>query len=129
MKIVYNDPFLKQRRRELRKDMTHSERMLWERLRGRRFKGLRFLRQYSVGPYILDFYCPSQRLAIELDGADHATRRGISRDEIRDEYLQDQGIRILRFWNIDLDFKIDEVLERISNASLGHKGGKEGSFG
>ena len=71
-KYLYNDPSAKLDRRRLRKNATNAERKSWSILRSRRIAGLKFFRQYSVGPYILDFYCPEQRLAIEIDGGQHA---------------------------------------------------------
>lgn len=69
MKFTYNDEILKLRRKELRKSETDAEKIIWKYLRNKQFYGIKFLRQYSVGPYIVDFYCPFDRLAIELDGA------------------------------------------------------------
>lgn len=71
MKFVRNDPVLKQRRRELRRNQTDAGKALWMKVRNRQLFGLRFFRQYSIGPYILDFYCPMEKLAIELDGGQH----------------------------------------------------------
>jgi len=63
--------------------------------------GLQFFRQYGVGPYILDFYCPEQRLAVEVDGGQHADVYGQQHDTYRDRYLRELGIRVIRFWNPD----------------------------
>jgi hypothetical protein len=63
MKYLFNDPVLKHRRRELRENQTNAENAFWAHVRNRQFHGMRFLRQYSVGPYILDFYPPSQKAA------------------------------------------------------------------
>ena len=71
-KYLYNDPSTKLDRRRLRKNATDAERKLWSILQSRRMAGLKFFRQYSVGSYILDFYCPERRLAIEVDGGQHA---------------------------------------------------------
>jgi very-short-patch-repair endonuclease len=60
---------------------------------------LKFFRQYSVGPYILNFYCPERRLAIEVDGAQHADVYGRRHDAQRDSYLRELNIRVIRFWN------------------------------
>ena len=68
MKFLRNDPALKERRRELRQNQTDAERAFWARVRNRQFFGMRFFRQFSVGPYVLDFYCPALQLAVELDG-------------------------------------------------------------
>ncbi len=66
-----NDPALKQRRRELRRNQTDAEKSFWANVRNKQFFGLKFFRQYSIGPYILDFYCPALKLAVELDGGQH----------------------------------------------------------
>ena len=94
---------LKEVRRKLRKSMTEAERMIWARLRNNQL-GQRFLRQYSIGFYIVDFYCPKQHLAIEIDGKYHAEVDTKLYDQERDTYLESLGIKILRFVN-------DEVLK------------------
>ena len=70
-KAAFNWPSAKTRRRSLRKSSTDAERKLWSKLRNKQLAGLKFFRQYSVGPYILDFYCPTLRLDIEADGGQH----------------------------------------------------------
>jgi len=72
--VTYNDPIFKERRRFLRRDQTEAEERLWQCLRNRKLNGYKFFRQYSVGPYILDFFCTQTRLAVELDGHHHAER-------------------------------------------------------
>ena len=87
-KYLYNDPITKLDRRRLRKNTTDAEQKVWSILRSRQMVGLKFLRQYSVGPYILDFYCPERRLAIEVDGGQHADVYGRQYDAHRDSYLR-----------------------------------------
>ena len=111
--IMYNDQRYKNRRRELRKNQTEAERFLWRHLRNGRFFGLKFFRQYGVGHYILDFYCPQHRLAIELDGSQHLETAAAERDIERTQYLNGQDITVLRFWNNDVSKDIDGVLEKI----------------
>lgn len=91
--------------RQLRANMTDAERVLWYHLRARRFLGIKFRCQVPLGPYIVDFlaYCP--KLVIEVDGGQHQLQR--AKDRQRDRWLQDQGFRVLRFWN-------DEVLTTLS---------------
>src|SRR3989344_9347956 len=108
--FTYNDPKLKPRRKELRRDETPEEKALWDKLR-RKNLGHKFSRQYSAGPYILDFYCPEKRLAIELDGSHHLENKDY--DVERDEYLLLNDIKVLRFWNREVNVNIDKVLERI----------------
>ena len=112
-KFLYNDPSRKPDRRRLRKDATDAERKLWGILRNRQINGLKFLRQYSVGQYVLDFYCPEQRLAIEIDGSQHADTHGQQRDIKRDGYLKELNIRVIRFWNTDVLQNIEGVGQRL----------------
>ncbi len=72
MGIILNNPKLKERRRELRRNHTRAERVLWRQSRNKQFHGVKFFRQYSVGAYIIDFYSPSLKLGIEVDGGQHA---------------------------------------------------------
>src|SRR3989338_10376271 len=108
--FTYNDPKLKHRRKELRHDETKEEKLLWENLRRKKLN-FKFTRQYSVGPYILDFYCVEKRLAIELDGFQHLENKDY--DKEREEYLLFNDIRILRFWNREVSANMDKELERI----------------
>ena len=108
--FLYNNPKLKSRRKELRQKETREEVLLWVKLR-RKGIGHKFSRQYSVGPYILDFYCVEKRLAIELDGVQHLENKDYDRE--RDNYLLMNGIRVLRFWNREISANMDKVLERI----------------
>lgn len=64
--------------------------------------GLKFFRQYSIGPYIIDFYCPERRLAIEVDGGQHANLYGQQHDVHRDSYLRELNVHVVRFWNNDV---------------------------
>jgi len=82
-------------------------------LRGRGIGGLRFFRQYSIGPYVLDFYCPERRLAIEVDGGQHADLDGQRHDARRESYLRGLDVRVIRFWNNDVLQNIEGVGERI----------------
>jgi len=93
--------------------MTEAEKKLWRNLRSRRFEGAKFRRQYPVTGYILDFYCPECRLAVELDGNEHALPERMAYDGKRDEKLKEQGIAVLRFANTDVLKDITGVLEKI----------------
>ena len=112
-KHLYNDPSRKPHRRRLRKDATDAERQLWRILRNRQMAGLKFLRQYGIGSYILDFYCPEQRLAIEVDGGQHADVLGQEHDAKRDRYLRELNIRMIRFWNNDVLRNMEGIEQRI----------------
>lgn len=105
-----NDPTLKSRRRELRRNQTDAEKALWASLRSKQFYGMKFFRQYSIGPYILDFYCPTAKLAVELDGGQHNQCENKEYDESRSEYLKAQGIKVARFWNHEVLLDIQGVL-------------------
>jgi very-short-patch-repair endonuclease len=113
MNFFYNNPDLKNRRRDLRKKQTDAEKTFWFHVRNRRFHGMRFFRQYSVGPYILDFYCPEIKTAIELDGGQHNEPEGKSSDIVRTEYLKSMGINVLRFWNHEVLLEIEGVLTKM----------------
>ena len=97
----------------LRKKATHTERTLWRHLRNRNFAGYKFRRQHPLGCYILDFYCPAAKVAIELDGGGHNYRLGQIRDQTRSEFLARHGIRVLRFWNHQIPQELDSVLKAI----------------
>jgi very-short-patch-repair endonuclease len=101
-----------ERARELRQNVTEVERRLWQKLRGAQIDGASFRRQHPAGNYILDFYCSALRLAIELDGGQHAMT--ISRDRARDECLSEHGVTVLRFWNSDVTQNLSGVLEVIA---------------
>ena len=103
-KSIYNTKDNKLLRRSLRNNATSAEAVLWTRLKGKRVGGLKFRRQYGVGSYVLDLYCPEIRLAIELDGAAHEAPLAYEYDEIRTCYLESCGIRVIRFPN-DVVFK------------------------
>jgi very-short-patch-repair endonuclease len=110
---IHNKPSLKENRRRLRNHGTSAEAVLWTRLKNKQLEGRKFRRQHSVENYILDFYCPSEKLAIELDGAHHFTSEGYEADEIRDAFLLQLGIRTIRFENDVLWWSIEHVLETI----------------
>src|SRR5688500_18279928 len=97
--------------RRLRRASTDVEMKLWQKLRNRQL-GVDFRRQHPAGSFILDFYCPSLRLAIELDGGQHDTQS--RRDTRRDAWLAGHGVSVLRFWNSDVTENFAGVLEAIA---------------
>ena len=117
-KYIYNNQLFKQRRSELRKNQTEAEKALWHRIRNRQIAGFKFLRQYSIGAYILDFYCSHIRLAIELDGGHHADKNNQIYDHARTLYLAKFNIHTIRFWNNEVLNNIDNVLEVINKEIL-----------
>ena len=103
---------IRTRARELRKNPTDAERLLWRQLRSWQLDGYKFRRQQLIGNYIVDFVCLEKRLIIELDGGQHAEQNGY--DAERDSWLREQGFVVLRFWNNDVIENIDGVTEVIA---------------
>ncbi|MDP3330466.1 MAG: DUF559 domain-containing protein [Methylococcaceae bacterium] len=103
--------WLTQRARDLRRDQTPMEQSLWQQLRAKRFAGFKFRRQQPIGRYIVDFVCFDRSLVIELDGSQHA--EASDNDARRDDWLGEQGFRVLRFWNNEWLTQQDSVLEAI----------------
>ena len=79
--------------------MTSAEELLWDRVRGKKLQGLRFKRQYGLGPYILDFYVPQVKLCIEVDGGIHNLKEVKEKDKNRDAFMKENGIKVVRFRN------------------------------
>lgn len=113
MGLIYNKTHFKERRRDLRKNQTEAEKVIWKSIRNENLFGLKFFRQYSVGAYVLDFYCPAHKLAIELDGGQHSEEENQSYDNVRTEYMKSLGIEVMRFWNSDVILNIEGVLAEI----------------
>ena len=87
------------RSRNLRQDATNAERLAWKLLRNRAALGIKFRRQHPIGKYIVDFYCPERRLAIELDGGVHSQPSQLRRDESKERFLRQRGVQVLRIAN------------------------------
>ena len=100
-------------RKELRNHSTSAEAVFWRRFKGRQVGGLKFRRQYGVGSYVVDFYCPEMRLAVELDGAVHKAPLAYEHDELRTCYLQRCNIRVLRFTNDVVFSNIEGIVQQI----------------
>ncbi len=97
------------RARKLRGNMTDAENRLWRALRRDQLNGLHFRRQHPVGPFTLDFYCPSLRLAVEVDGGQHAEQRKQA-DDRRTRWLAEKGVMVVRYWNNDVLLNLEGVL-------------------
>jgi len=108
-----NRPEMLPFRRELRNHMTAAEVALWIMIKDKQLVGERFRRQFSVGHYIVDFYCHKYKLAIELDGAGHFTDEGRAYDARRTAFLNSVGITVIRFENLEVFNYPGQVLEEI----------------
>jgi very-short-patch-repair endonuclease len=109
-RVPYNRK-LKERARKLRNNGTLSEVLLWRYLKGKQMKGYDFHRQKPIDSFIVDFFCPALMLAIEIDGDSHAFRQAY--DASRQRHLESMGVRFLRFDDLDVKFRMDEVLKSI----------------
>ncbi len=103
--------------RKLRRNMTDAERQLWQKLRNRQLGNQKFRRQHPLGPYILDIYCPSKRLVIEIDGGQHYTSKGKLCDKKREKYLTNLGLNIIRYSDnevlTNLNIVLQDILDKI----------------
>ena len=122
MTNIFNKTDVKEKRRALRKRMPPAEVILWLKLRSKGLNGCQFRRQYSIGSYIVDFYCPQIKLVIEVDGDSHFVDGADSYDRNRQAIIESLGISFLRFTNRDvyerLEGVINTILERISKSDL-----------
>ncbi|MDO5969361.1 DUF559 domain-containing protein [Flavivirga aquimarina] len=114
-KKIHNHKYLEQRRKELRKNLTSAEATLWALLQKKQLKGRKFRRQHSIENYIVDFYCASEKLIIELDGAYHLDFAQQNYDYERTRILNDLGFKVLRFENKLIFENSADVLEEISS--------------
>jgi len=114
VKKIHNQKRLKIIRRSLRNDATSAEATLWQGLKKTQLRGRKFRRQHSIGPYIVDFYCPAEKLAVELDGEVHNDPGRQDYDAAREAFLRKQGLRIVRFENREVFEDLEVVLEGIA---------------
>jgi very-short-patch-repair endonuclease len=98
-KRFFNRSQLGGRRRSLRSNLTPAEAALWRILQRSRLKGRKFRRQQSIGHYVVDFYCPSERLVVELEGSAHDSDSAAAWDRNRERFLADSGLTVLRLEN------------------------------
>ena len=99
--------------RQLRKKSTEAEKLFWSRLRNRRIEGLKFRRQHPIGTRVVDFFCAEAQLAIELNGSGHSYYLNRAADLDRELELHEKGVRLRRFWNIDIFDNLDGVIDAI----------------
>jgi very-short-patch-repair endonuclease len=97
----------------LRKNFTDTERLLWKYLRAKKLEGCKFRRQEPIGGYIVDFICHEKKIIIEVDGGQHSVEQ--AKDNERDNWLKEQGYKVLRFWNSEVLTNIEGVVEVIGN--------------
>jgi very-short-patch-repair endonuclease len=117
-----NLPQLKPRRRQLRNNPTPTEKLLWLYLKNSQLDGRKFRRQPTYGPYYLDFYCPAERLCVELDGESHKSQKAQRHDREKDRYLERHGIKVLRFTDEEVYTSVEKVLEKIRKKWRGRGG-------
>src|SRR5258705_13943849 len=113
------DSFRRENARRLRANATDPAARLWCHLRRSALLGSHFRRQVPIGPYVADFACMAARLIIEVDGSQHGLDAGASRDAKRTQWLEQEGYRVIRFWNNDVTGNIKGVLEAIHVALCG----------
>ena len=109
-------------RRSLRNNATAPEALLWRRLKGGQVNGMKFRRQHGMGPYVMDFYCPEYRLCIELDGEVHNTEGAYRHDTVRDRFLNENGITVLRFKNDVIRWNMEAIVNEILKFVEGKSG-------
>jgi very-short-patch-repair endonuclease len=102
--------------RDLRREASDAEQLLWRHLRNRQLVGLKFRRQHAIGPFIADLVCDEAKLIVEADGGQHVEQA--AQDARRSAWLETQGYRVLRFWNDDILVRTAEVLEKIRRVAL-----------
>ncbi len=110
---IFNKKHLKSRRKTLRNNPADPEYRLWYFLRKSQLDNRKFRRHESIGKYIVDFYCPEEKLVIEVDGAGHLDEENILSDKKRDDFLKSLGLNVLRFPNEEVLYNTDSVLEKI----------------
>lgn len=110
----FNRVDTKEFRQKLRREATPFENILWLHLRKEGVSGFKFRRQHGIGSYIVDFYCPSARLVVEIDGDSHQTPEGKEKDKKRDAYLVTNHFTVLRFTNHEVRENIQSVVEKIA---------------
>ncbi len=111
----YYEPYIKDISRKLRKTMTKEEIILWNKLRRKQLNELQFYRQKPLGRFVVDFYCPTKKLVVEIDGGQHYENgETIKADKERELFLKNiLGLKILRFTNIDINKNINSVMDKI----------------
>ncbi|MBW4667251.1 MAG: endonuclease domain-containing protein [Cyanomargarita calcarea GSE-NOS-MK-12-04C] len=113
MTKLYNQTSEKSKRQALRNNMPLAEKIIWAKLRSQQIEGCKFRRQYSIDAFVVDFYTPELKLAIEIDGDSHYQDGIPEYDHERQLFLESKGTKVLRFTNQEIYKDLDRVLERI----------------
>ena len=124
MPIIYYNPKLKALASQLRSRGTKSEILLWNQLKGGQMNGLRFIRQKPIGDFIVDFYCKEVGLVIELDGLSHQYNEVMDMDERKQSYLENIGLKVIRFEDEDVIRDMLNVMRVIEHTALSLKASK-----
>ena len=117
MTRIFNKTEEREKRRRLRRNIPKAEAAVWSRLKGKQLLGYKFRRQYSVGSYVIDFYCPALKLAVEIDGDSHYKMAAQHSDQARQAYIESFGIRFLRFTNEEVNQELENVLAAIAQVA------------
>jgi len=117
MTRIFNKYSQKDLRKRLRKEPIGCEKKLWNKLRNKQ-SGYKFRRQYGIDKYIVDFYCPQLKLVIEIDGATHRADEEERGDKIRQKYLESLGLKVKRYYNVDVINNFEEVVNSICEICL-----------
>lgn len=115
MKSIHNLKILLARRKDLRNNSTSEEILLWLRLKNSQI-GFKFRRQHSIGGCIADFYCPSKKLVVEIDGLRHVEKEHREYDKIRSDYFAGLNIKVLRFTNLEISTETERVVRKITTS-------------
>lgn len=124
MTEIFNKHSEKEKRQHLRRHMPNAETVLWQKICRRQIAGVKFRRQYGIDRFVVDFYCPSLRLVIEVDGPTHQGSEAQTYDQARQQFIESLGIEFLRFTNSEVYQNLDAVLEIIHQKVLGLQGKK-----
>jgi len=114
MTQIYNKTSEKDKRKQLRNNMTTAENILWGKIKGKQIETCKFRRQYSINQFVIDLYCPELKLAIEIDGESHFQDDAIKYDKERQVLIESIGVQFLRFNNNEVYNNLDGVLEVIT---------------
>ena len=116
IKFLHNDKTKKTQRNSLRNNLTETEKTLWSKLKGKQLLGIKFRRQYSIGPYIVDFFSFEKNIAIEIDGDSHfLNKESKNYDQQRTNFLNKNSIRVVRFTNLEIKNNLGGCLEKLYN--------------